>query len=325
MKCKQCKECNGYACRGEIPGMGGKGLGLTFIRNVEKLKDIRLCLDVVVQSKAINTTSHLFDMPVDLPVYCAPMAGIENNYGVAIDDFDYTKAILKGCKAAGTIAFTGDGKDIQMFTKPMDAIEEMGGYGICTMKPWIQKGIDMRLEALKGKKVLALATDIDSAGLALLRNSEIPVETKSESDLSVLKASLNVPLIIKGVMTKAAALSALHAGADGIIISNHGGRVLDQGLATIEVLEEIVAAVNGQMTILIDGGFRSGYDVFKALALGANGVLIGRPLGLAACLDLENGVSNYLAIIKEELKDAMLMTGCHSISDITKNKVKIAK
>lgn len=227
MKCRNCKECNGFACRGEIPGVGGKATGSTFIRNVEKLKAIKINLNVVKASKEISTKTSLFGKEVSLPVYCAPIAGINMNYGVDMDETTYTKATVNGCANKGTIAFTGDGKNLNMFVEPIDVIDMNDGNGIVTMKPWVKEGIDLRVNALKGKKVFALATDIDSAGLALLRSSEIPVETKSEDDLRELKASLDIPLIVKGIMTKDAAIACLNAKVDGIVISNHGGRVLD--------------------------------------------------------------------------------------------------
>ena len=324
-QCYVCPVCNGIACKGKIPGMGGKQSGSTFIRNVEKIKDVKINLDVIYESKDIDTSSVLFETQISLPVYLAPIAGVRTNYGTNISDEEYTRYILEGCQKAKTIAFTGDGVDPTMFSGPATLIDKMGGHGICTMKPWIKEGVDLRLKELQNKKVLAVAMDIDSAGLPLLRNSVIPVENKSIKALQEMKAALNVPLIIKGIMTCEGALKALEAGADAIIVSNHGGRVLDDGLATIEVLEDIVAVVKGKMVVLVDGGFRTGSDVFKALALGADGVLIGRPLGLAAIGGKAEGVYVALEQIRDELKQTMIMTGCYKISDITRSKVTIIK
>ena len=324
-KCRVCPVCNGLACRSEIPGVGGKGSGSSFIRNVEQLKKVKINLDVTCGPIVPDTSSSLFGKAVALPVYAAPIAGIVNNFGADFSDTQYTCDILDGCIMANTIGFTGDGKFVEMFTGPLSMIDERIGQGICTMKPWVKEGIDLRLEYVNRSHVLALATDIDSAGLPLLRNSEIPVETKSVEALRELKKSLSVPLIVKGIMTKESALRAMQAGADAIVVSNHGGRVLDETLATIEVLEEIVNAVGGKMTILIDGGFRSGHDVFKALALGADGVLIGRPVSLSAIACGAQGVADYFENIRRELADVMLMSGCASISDITRDKITVVK
>lgn len=320
-KCFVCPVCNGVACKGQIPGMGGKGSGSTFIANVESLKKIKIRMDVIASNKEIDTSVTLFGKQVSFPVYLAPIAGIENNYGAKMSDEEYTRITLEGCKDAGTLAFCGDGKFLKMFTGPVDVIDELGGVGIATMKPWEKAGIELRSQYLKNKKILALATDIDSAGLPLLRNSEIPVENKSVEALKEMKASVSVPFIVKGIMSKEGALKALEAGADAIVVSNHGGRVQDEGQASIEVLEEIVEAVNHRMTVLVDSGFRTGVDVFKALALGADGVLIGRPLALAAIGGGKEGVSLALKKIQDELKQTMIMTGCHSIKEITRDKV----
>lgn len=118
-------------------------------------------------------------------------------------------------------------------------------------------------------------------------------------------------------MTVEGAKKALKAGASGIVVSNHGGRVQDQCPSTAEVLPDIVDAVGGKMTILVDGGIRTGVDVFKALALGADGVLICRPFVTMALGAGAEGVKVYVDKLKAELSDTMAMCGAHSLSDIT--------
>jgi tryptophan synthase alpha subunit len=110
-----------------------------------------------------------------------------------------------------------------------------------------------------------------------LKNLQPPAGSKTTEELRKIAQCAGKPFIIKGIMTARGAKKAMVAGASGIVVSNHGGRVLDNCPSTAEVLPEIVDAVGGRMTILVDGGIRSGMDVFKALALGADGVLIGRP------------------------------------------------
>ena len=106
-----------------------------------------------------------------------------------------------------------------------------------------------------------------------------------------------------------------------IVVSNHGGRVLDQCPSTAEVLPAIVDAVGGQMTILVDGGIRSGMDVFKALALGADGVLIGRPFVTMIYGGGAEGVQVYVDKLKAELSDTMAMCGAHSLSEISRDMI----
>lgn len=323
-KCRVCPVCNGLACKGEIPGLGGKGSGRTFIRNVEKLRDVKIQMDVLVENKEIDTSSTLFGHTVSLPVFCAPVAGIKNNYGADMSEEEYNRATVEGCLDAGTLAFTGDGIDIEnLFGKPLQAVLDHDGMGIPTIKPWIEEGVRARVEKFRGQPVFALATDVDAAGLVLLRKGDTPVVNKSVEDLRRMKEMAGVPLIVKGVLSAEGARKCVAAGADAIVVSNHGGRVLDDALATIEVLPEIAAAVKGQITILIDGGFRTGLDVFKALALGADGVLIGRPLALAAIGGGREGVRLALAKIQDELRETMIMSGCAVLSDITPDHVRI--
>lgn len=129
------------------------------------------------------------------------------------------------------------------------------------------------------------------------------------------------PFILKGIMTPAGARKALEAGAAGIVVSNHGGRVLDQCPATAEVLPAIVEAVAGRMKIFVDGGIRTGLDVFKALALGADGVLIGRPFVTMVYGGGTEGVRVYADKLQSELQDAMQMCGVHTLKEITRDQI----
>lgn len=117
-------------------------------------------------------------------------------------------------------------------------------------------------------------------------------------------------------MTPAAAERAARAGADGIVVSNHGGRVLDGVPATALVLPGIADAVGDDLEVLVDGGVRSGLDVFRALALGAKACLVCRPFVVAAFGDGADGVSALLCQLKGELADAMEMCGAATVADI---------
>jgi 4-hydroxymandelate oxidase len=137
------------------------------------------------------------------------------------------------------------------------------------------------------------------------------------SDVSWLKSITYLPVLVKGVLRGDDARLALDHGADGIVVSNHGGRQLDGALATIDALPDVVQAVDGAADVLIDGGIRRGTDVLKALALGAKAVLLGRPLLWGLALNGETGVGHVLDLIVQELDLAMALCGCHSIADIT--------
>ncbi len=135
-------------------------------------------------------------------------------------------------------------------------------------------------------------------------------------DVKVIKNATSLPVLLKGISSKRAALKALEIGVDGIILSNHGGRTLDTLVPPIKLLGDVANALQGAMPILIDGGIHRGTDILKALALGASGVLIGRPilygLGIAGAL----GVAHSLKILKEEFESAMALTGCRTLAEI---------
>ena len=172
---------------------------------------------------------------------------------------------------------------------------------------------------MKAANPIAVAMDIDAAGLPFLQNMEPPAGRKTVEELRQIAAWAERPFILKGIMTVAGAKKALEAGASAIVVSNHGGRVLDQCPATAEVLPAIADAVGGRMTVLVDGGIRSGMDVFKALALGADGVLICRPFVNMVYGGGAEGVKLYVDKLRAELADAMSMCGARKLADINRS------
>ncbi|KAG6669043.1 hypothetical protein CIPAW_01G215500 [Carya illinoinensis] len=138
-------------------------------------------------------------------------------------------------------------------------------------------------------------------------------------DVEWLRSITNMPILIKGILTREDAIKAAEIGVAGIIVSNHGARQLDYSPATITVLEEVVHAVGGKIPVLFDGGVRRGTDVFKALALGAEAVLIGRPVVFGLAAKGEHGVKRVIQMLKDELELAMALSGCPSVKDITRS------
>ncbi|WP_328959227.1 aminotransferase class I/II-fold pyridoxal phosphate-dependent enzyme [Kitasatospora purpeofusca] len=130
-----------------------------------------------------------------------------------------------------------------------------------------------------------------------------------------LREISSLPVLVKGVLSGADARAALRAGVDGIVVSNHGGRQLDGVPATLDVLAEITAAVGGVCPVLVDGGIRRGADVLAALALGADAVLLGRPVLHGLAVGGENGAAHLLELITEELVEAMALTGTPSVAE----------
>ena len=173
------------------------------------------------------------------------------------------------------------------------------------------------------KLVNLLATDVNKANLPDTDGSGLAAyfvtlieNALNWKDLEWLKSVTNLPLLIKGVVRADDAKRAVDHGADGLVVSNHGGRQLDTSPATIEALPAVARAVAGRIPILLDGGVRRGTDVIKALALGADAVLIGRPIlwGLAA--RGEEGALEVLELLRRELDLAMALCGTPTIADI---------
>ncbi|XP_073119952.1 glycolate oxidase 1-like [Henckelia pumila] len=144
----------------------------------------------------------------------------------------------------------------------------------------------------------------------------------SWKDVKWLQTITDLPILLKGVLTAEDAALAVQAGAAGIIVSNHGARQLDYVPATIMVLEEVVRAAEGKVPVFLDGGIRRGTDVFKALALGASGVFIGRPVLFALAVEGEAGVRKVLQMLRDELELTMTLSGCRSVEEITRRHIQ---
>jgi 4-hydroxymandelate oxidase len=141
-------------------------------------------------------------------------------------------------------------------------------------------------------------------------------------DVTWLRDLTSLPVLVKGVLTAEDALLALAHGAAGIIVSNHGGRQLDGTVTALEALPEIVAAISGRCEVYMDGGIRRGTDILKALALGAQAVLVGRPALWGLAVDGAQGVERVLNILRDELLMAMQLAGCPTLADITPSLVR---
>ena len=146
--------------------------------------------------------------------------------------------------------------------------------------------------------------------------------TMTISDLEWLRSHWDGPLVVKGIQTVEDARRVVDAGADAVIVSNHGGRSMDYGPSTLEVLPEIVAAVKGRIPVLFDSGLRRGSDIFKALALGANGVQLGRAARWGLAAFGEAGAKRVIEILQAELVHTAAAAGCAKLADINATKVR---
>ena len=321
--CKACPVCDGKGCRGTIPGPGAKGIGDTAIRNYNAWQAIRLNMDTICASGQPDTRCSLLGQQFSLPVFAGPVGAVQLHYGQKYNDIDYNDILVPACREAGILAFTGDGADPAVMVAACGAVKQCGGFGIPTVKPWDAATIAEKMALVRDARALAAAMDIDAAGLPFLKNHVPPAGSKTVAELREIIAAAGVPFLIKGIMTVRGAQKALEAGAAGIVVSNHGGRVLDGTPATAEVLPEIAAAVGGRALVLVDGGIRTGLDVFRALALGADAVLIARPFVTAVYGAGADGVRSYVAQLQAELADAMSMCGARSLADISRDMVRL--
>lgn len=315
--CKACRECNGKACGNQIPGPGAKGIGDTAIRNYDKWKEIRVNMDTIAENGPVDTSLELFGKKFRYPFFAGPVGAVNLHYGDCLNDISYNDILVSSCAEFGIAAFTGDGMDSNVMVAATKAIHKAKGLGIPTVKPWNMETIRKKMELVHASEAFAVAMDVDAAGLPFLKNFEPPAGSKTVEELHEVAKEAGVPFIVKGVMTVKGALKAKEAGADAIVVSNHGGRVLDQCPATAEVLADIAKAVDGSMKIFVDGGIRSGTDVFKALALGADAAIIARPFVTAVYGGGREGVEAYISKIGGELEDTMKMCGVSNLAEIT--------
>ena len=320
--CKACNICNGIACRNSIPGPGAKGIGDGAIRNYQKWQEIRVHLDTLCADQAVDTTLDLFGQSFKYPFFAGPVGTVSQHYSDKYNDMTYNEVLVSACREQGIAAFTGDGLTAQVMENATRAISKANGRGVPTVKPWDLETIKVKMDLVHQSGAFAEAMDVDAAGLPVLRNMTPSTSGKSVEELREIVKMAGIPFVVKGIMTVKGALKAKEAGAAGIVVSNHGGRVLDQCLSTAEVLPEIVAAVGDDLKILIDGGIRSGVDIFKALALGADGVLISRPFVTAVYGGGKDGVKIYIDKLAEELKETMMMCGAFRLQEITADMVR---
>lgn len=319
--CKACPVCNGKACGNQVPGPGAKGSGDVAVRNFEAWQKIRVNMNTIAENKTPDTSFSFFGLDMKYPVFAGPVGAVNLHYGDKLNDITYNDILVSAAAQAGIAAFTGDGTNAEVMKAATKAVQKAGGIGIPTVKPWDINTLEEKFALVKASGCFAVAMDVDAAGLPFLQGLTPPAGSKTVTELREVIKESGKPFIIKGIMTVKGALDAKEAGASAIVVSNHGGRVQDQTPSTAEVLEEIADAVGGDMMILVDGGIRSGADVFKALALGADAVLIARPYVTAVYGGGEEGVKLYTEKIGKELADTMKMCGVSKLSDISKDNL----
>ncbi len=322
--CKVCPVCNGIACGNTMPGPGSKAPGLGANDNYNAWRKIRLNMDTITELRPMDTAIEFFGRTLSFPLLTAPVGSTRIHFTPESDVTDFNDQCFAACKSRGILHAYGNGMTDEVFEKTIAASLSHDNTGIPVYNPDSVENIKRLMDLYQGKQMpIAMSIVVDSAGLPHL-NSCMGGRggTKSIEDLKELKEYMKLPMIVKGVMT---VKGADEAGADAVIVSNHGGRVLSDTPATAEVLPEIVDAVKGKTKILVDGGIRSGVDLFKALAIGADACLICRPVVIAYYGAGQEGIECYLDKIKAELMDTMYMCGAASIRDISRDMIRLPK
>ena len=318
--CRVCKACNGVVCAGEVPGMGGKETGSAFIQNYKSLQDVKINMRVIHNVSNPDTSIELFGKKMIAPIFAAPITGTSINMGGKISEKEYITSVVEGCISSGIFPMVGDTAIDSFLLDNLEVLKENDGQGIVFIKPWENHDVIKKIKLAEEAGAFAVGMDVDACGLVTLSMHGKTVVPKDVEALKELKAATKLPFILKGIMTVEDAMLAVEAGMDAIVVSNHGGRVLDCTPGGAEVLPAIAEAVKGKTTILVDGAVRSGIDVLKLIGLGADGVLIGRPFVTASFGGGSKGVKMYVDKIVGELEGAMRLTGCQSVKDID-NKV----
>ena len=317
--CKACPVCNGKACGNTMPGPGSKNPGNGAARNFDAWQKVYVNMDTINSHDVPTTDFTMFGHTFGLPIFTAPIGALPMHYSDAYDDFAYNDILIPTAVECGGMSFTGDGVDPEIMKRAVAAMNKVGGVGVPTIKPWNVEAVMAKLDILNENNIFAAAMDIDGAGLPFLKAMNPNAGSKTVEELREIISYAKMPFIIKGIMTPRAAEKAVEAGAAGIVVSNHGGRVLGQTRATADVLPDIARAVKGKCVILVDGGIRSGVDVFKAIALGADAVVPAVYGGEA------EGAKLLFDKYKAELIDTMTMCGAHSLAEISPDMVYVEK
>ena len=323
--CKACPVCNGKACGNTMPGPGSKNPGNGAARNFDAWQKVYVNMDTINSHDVPTTDFTMFGHTFGLPIFTAPIGALPMHYSDAYDDFAYNDILIPTAVECGGMSFTGDGVDPEIMKRAVAAMNKVGGVGVPTIKPWNVEAVMAKLDILNENNIFAAAMDIDGAGLPFLKAMNPNAGSKTVEELREIISYAKMPFIIKGIMTPRAAEKAVEAGAAGIVVSNHGGRVLGQTRATADVLPDIARAVKGKCVILVDGGIRSGVDVFKAIALGADAVLIGRPFVPAVYGGEAEGAKLLFDKYKAELIDTMTLCRAPSLAEISPDMVYVEK
>lgn len=311
--------------------------GATLLANREGFRQYRLKVRRLIDVSRIDTSAELYGRRYPVPILLAP-CGTHKAFHP-----DGEPAVARAAKS----------RDVQMILSSVSSTSVEDVNAIANPPAWFQlytsSAFDLNLERAKraeaaGSPVLVLTVDLPDSNreaVARFRRDDNPdcqachaagtgiippYPMFGDADISLnhldwdfvdrLKRSISMKLVIKGIVSSEDAALAVEHGADGIIVSNHGGRSEDSGRSTIECLPEVVDAIDGRIPVICDSGFRRGTDIFKALAIGADAIAIGRPYLWGLSAFGQAGVETVIDILTRELEIVMRQAGTTSIDQI---------
>ncbi len=199
--CRVCPVCNGRACAGEMPGIGGIGTGSSFIANFESLARIKLNMRTIHEVREPEIGYNFFGRSLKMPILVAPLAGMVINMGNAMEERPYLLAMVAGAKEAGSMAGTCDGPNPLFFDLGMEILKENGGWGVPTLKPRPEENFLALAKRAEDCGVNAIATDIDAAGIVHMKKVGQPAGPWPVQAWKKTLSRVKVPVILKGVMT----------------------------------------------------------------------------------------------------------------------------
>ncbi|XP_048193077.1 2-Hydroxyacid oxidase 2-like isoform X1 [Perognathus longimembris pacificus] len=327
---------------------GAADEGITMRDNMAAFKKIRLRPRYLKDVSQVDTGTTIQGEAISAPICIAPTA----LHCIAWPDGEMSTA--RAAQAAGVCYITSTYASCTLEDIVASAPSGLRWFQLLVQPDWqLNKQLIQRAESL-GFKALVVSVDVPvigkrrddlrnqidlKANIKLCKILQSPDEAKAVP--SSLLAAMNaffcwdhipwlqsltrLPIILKGILTREDAELAVKHNVQGILVSNHGGRQLDEVPASIDALAEVVAAVQGRMEVYLDGGVRTGNDVLKALALGAKCIFLGRPILWGLTCKGEKGVEEVLNILKEEFRTSMTLTGCRSIAEINRDLIQLSR
>lgn len=276
-RCFACKICNGKACRGIIPGMGGLGNGNTFVSNYDSWENIKI-------------ESNKDKMP---KIVFAPMTGVDENMGGYLSEREFHHLAVKASKKACILHSIGDGFPEYKLEYGAEALRKNNSMGAVFLKPFRHELLMKKYNSIKDVASF-VGIDIDCLCLPTLKGVKDIVDMGYEELNSFIK-NIDIPFIIKGIFDSSQIELIRKLRPFGVVVSNHGGRVFDNGKGIAYILKELENEIRPFVKeIWVDGGLRKREHLLKAKALGADRVIIGRPFAVNTILYREKGVVRFL-------------------------------